>query len=273
MAHTLQERYSNLVLAKLRQENVLMNLMNRKYEGDPKAGAVKIPVRDTEVVAGAYTKASGKALTIGATTYKTLEIGNDIAVNEIIDGYDAAAVPDGLVADRLDSAGYSLALTIDTAIATLLTTSGKYTAEASTTASTASTIYKNIVGSVKNAKKAGVQKSAMWIVVTPDVMELLETADLLTHSSTQGDAVITNGFAGRLNGVPVYESLNATLDTAKVEYIVGNNEFCHFVSEFTVPVQINDLTNEYIGAAAVQGRVAYGLDVTRPTTVIAKLHA
>ena len=34
-------------------------------------------------------------------------------MGEIIDGYDAAGVPDNLVADRLDSAGYSLARTID----------------------------------------------------------------------------------------------------------------------------------------------------------------
>ena len=270
MAHTLQERYSELVLAKLRQENVLLNLMNRRYEGTPSAGAVKVPVRDTEVAVGDYNKATGKALAIGSTTYKTIEIGNDIAVNEIIDGYDAAAVPDGLVAERLDSAGYSLAHAIDTAIATMLTTTGKYTAESSTTAYTAATIYKNIVGSVKKAKKAGVPKSAMWVVVTADTMELLETADLLTHSSTQGDAVITNGFAGRLNGVPVYESLNGVLETAKVEYIVGNTEFAHYISEFVVPVQINNLTNEYIGSSAVQGRVASGGDVSRPNTIIVK---
>ena len=273
MAHTLQERYSNLVLAKLRQENVIANLTNRRYEGSPKAGAVKIPVRDTEVTVGDYSKTSGKALTIGTTTYQTLTIDTDKAVNEIIDGYDAAAVPDNLVADRLDSAGYNLALTIDTSLATLLTTSGNYTAEASTAASTTSTIYKNIVGSVKLAKKAKVPKNNMWILVTPDTMELLETADLLTHSTVQGDSVVTNGFAGKLNGVPVYESLSDVFDTEKVEYIVGNNEFVHFVNEFTEPVKINNLTNEYIGASAVQGRMAYGMKVTRPTTVIIKKHA
>ena len=50
-----------------------------------------------------------------AATYLDLNIDHDEAVNELIDGYDAASVPDGIVADRLDSAGYSLGLSIDKA--------------------------------------------------------------------------------------------------------------------------------------------------------------
>ena len=59
---------------------------NNRYEGDPKAGAVKIPVRDTEVTEAAYNKASGKDLTEGATSYLTVTIDNDYAVNELKDG-------------------------------------------------------------------------------------------------------------------------------------------------------------------------------------------
>ncbi|MBQ6518203.1 MAG: hypothetical protein IJI14_05755 [Anaerolineaceae bacterium] len=49
MAHTLQERYSALVLAKLRKELILKDgiIFNNDYEGNPIAGAVKIPVPDT----------------------------------------------------------------------------------------------------------------------------------------------------------------------------------------------------------------------------------
>lgn len=48
MAHELQERYSALVLAKLRKLLVLKDgvVFNNDYEGDPKSGAAKIPVRD-----------------------------------------------------------------------------------------------------------------------------------------------------------------------------------------------------------------------------------
>ena len=111
MAHELQERYSALVDLKLRDVLVKKDgvIFNNRYEGDPKAGSVKVPVRDTEVVVGDYVKTTGATATHGDTAYITVTIDKDKAVNEIIDGYDAAAVPDNLVADRLDSAAYSRA--------------------------------------------------------------------------------------------------------------------------------------------------------------------
>ncbi len=122
MAHESQERYSSLVLAKLRKELVLSDglVFNNDYEGDPTAGSVKIPVRDTEVAVSDYDKANGISATNGSTSYTDLVINKDKAVNEVIDGFDADSVPDNLVADRLDSAGYSLAAQIDTDGGTVL---------------------------------------------------------------------------------------------------------------------------------------------------------
>ena len=61
MAHTAQERYSQLVDIKLRAELVKKDgiVFNNRYEGDPKAGTVKIPVRDTEVTVSDYNKTNG----------------------------------------------------------------------------------------------------------------------------------------------------------------------------------------------------------------------
>ena len=60
MAHLAQERYSSLVLAKLRASLVTKDevIFNTNYEGDPKAGIVKIPVRDAEVAVSDYNKAT-----------------------------------------------------------------------------------------------------------------------------------------------------------------------------------------------------------------------
>ena len=89
MAHTPQERYSKLVSAKLRNELVLKDgfVFNNDYEGSPSAGAVKIPVRDTEVQVSDYDKANGITATNGDTSYTTLNIDKDKAVNEIIESY------------------------------------------------------------------------------------------------------------------------------------------------------------------------------------------
>ncbi len=105
-AHEHQERWSKLVLAKLRNELVLKDgvVFNNDYEGSPAAGIVKIPVRDEEVVVNDYDKANGIQGTHGSTKYENMPITKDKAINEIIDGYDSKAVPDNLVADDYDKA-------------------------------------------------------------------------------------------------------------------------------------------------------------------------
>ena len=137
-AHAHQERWSSLVDKKLRQTLVTRDnyIFNTNYEGNPKAGKVKIPVRDTEVTVKAYNKATGVDLETGSTTYMDLDINQDMAVNELIDGYDAVSVPDNLVADRLDSAGYSLALDMDKKSINLLETTSGIKVCATKTAST-----------------------------------------------------------------------------------------------------------------------------------------
>ena len=81
--------------------------------GSPKAGSVKVPVRDTEVTVNDYNKQTGAELTGGDTTYLTVNIESDKAVNGSSTASTPPASPDDLVADRLDSAGYSLALQVD----------------------------------------------------------------------------------------------------------------------------------------------------------------
>lgn len=270
-AHAAQDRYSNLVLAKLRKTTIFSSLFNTRYEGTPTAGAVKVPVRDTEAKVGDYDKSAGGSLSDGTTTYQTLAIDKDKYVNELIDGFDAASVPDNLVADRLDSAGYAMGVSFDTDLITLLTTKG--TAAADTTALTKDTIYDSIVDEVAALKKKGLKPEEMWLAVTNETYALLLKSPEFIKASDLGDNVVQNGRVGRIAGLDVYETNNIA-DTAKVEYIIGNRIFCHFVDEWMVPVTVNDLKDgKHIGASAVQGRRVYGMMVSRPTTVTIKKHA
>lgn len=266
MAHEKRERYSELVLAKLRKEQIFRNLFNTRYEGDPTAGAVKIPVRDTEVEVDDYNINDGGDLKFGSTSYETLTIDKDKYVNELIDGYEAAAVPGNLVADRLDSAGYSMALDFDTSLMTLCTTGGTVKDE---TALTPETIYGDIVDKVKELKKLGLKVNELWLAVTNDTYALILKAPEFIKASALGDSVVQNGMVGRIAGVNVYETNNIT--TENVEYVLGNNVYCHFVDEWMVPVAVNDLKDgKHIGASAVQGRRVYGAKITKTNTVIVK---
>lgn len=269
--HELQERYSSLILQKLRASTVFLGLMNRRYEGTPTAGAVKIPVRDTEVtVNNNYNVVNGGSMTTSATTYQTLPIDKDDYVNELIDGYEAAAVPDNLVADRLDSAGYSLAVSLDTVLSTMLTTSGNYTnSAAGSTALTSSTAYDKIIDDQVTLKNAHVKVPEMWVVVPPATTALfLKDTTHFIRASDLGDTVLVNGQVGKIAGMPVIESDNLPND---VEYIIGNSVYAHYVAEWAVAPGIKDLADgKHIGASALQGRRVHGEMVSRPATIIVK---
>lgn len=270
-AHEPQERYSNMVLAKLRKTAIFVRLFNNRYEGTPTAGAVKIPVRDAEVTVGDYDKSKGGSLSESSTIYKTLPIDKDKYVNELIDGYDAASVPDNLIADRLDSAGYSMGISLDSELIDLLATKG--TASTNTAALTPETIYASVVDELAKLKKKGLRIEEMWLAVTNDVYAILLKSPEFIKASALGDSVVQNGCVGKIAGLDVYETNNIS-DDLNVEYIIGNKVFCHFVDEWKVKVGINDLKDgAHIGASAVQGRRVYGNMISRPETVTVKKKA
>lgn len=267
-----QESYSKIVDAKLRANSVFAAIFNQRHDGSAAAGAVKIPVR-TDATAGAYVTATGLAISNPATTYQTMVCDNDYAVNELIDGFMAAAVPDGMVAERLDSAGYSLANVIDAALAADLITHG--TASSDTTALTKSNVYEKIVTDVATVKKAKVDPTKLWIAVTSDTYaKLIQSPEFVGAAANVGE--LGAGYMGRLAGIPVYEAINLNgLTTGSgssqktVDYVVGNGDFCHFAMAWSAPVAVNDLADgAHIGCSAVQGRIAFGYKITQTTSVV-----
>lgn len=281
-AHAHQERWSSLVDAKLRQTLVTRDnyIFNTNYEGNPKAGKVKIPVRDTEVTVKDYDKAKGIDPETGTTTYMDLDIDQDKAVNELIDGYDAASVPDNLVADRLDSAGYSLALEMDKkSIDTLETTTGTHVS-ATKTAATEETAYKEVLAAKTYLGRTGVPQEGRWLIVSPEFMSVLMMDDHFIRQGDLSQQMKNAGAVGSVAGFAVYESNNLAFENTTItaskktttEFIAGHPNWCHRVQEWGVEVHNQDLagSGNYIGATAVQGRKIYGVKVSKPKTVYIK---
>ncbi len=268
MGHNQQERYSNLVLAKLRASLVLKDgvVFNNDYEGKPTAGAVKIPTRDTEVAISDYDKANGIAATNGKTDYVTLPIDKDKAVNEIIDGYDAASVPDNLVADRLDSAGYVLALQMDKDGATALLAGGEKSVVA---ALTPETVYNAVVDIRTMMSKANIPNDGRrYLLVTPDTYALmLKDKDNFIRQGDLAEKIKATGAIGQYAGFNLYEWNDST---ANLAFIAGHPKFATRAKEFSVPVKVQDLSGsgKYIGASAVQGRIVYAHKVLRSKGVV-----
>lgn len=273
MAHELQTRYSNLVDAKLRATLVKKDgvVFNTRYEGNPTAGVVKIPVRDTEVKVSDYSKTNGANATHGDTAYITVPVDKDKAINEVIDGYDAAGVPDNLVADRLDSGSYSMALQIEQDATDVL--EAKATAHGGTTALTADTIYGVMVDFRTALSKAKVPNdNKRFALLSPDAYGLVLKSPEFTKASDLGDAVVQSGIQGRIAGFNVIEDVTLSETT---DFIVGHPDWCTRVKEWAVDVHVQDLagSGKFIGACAVQGRKVYTHAVTKPQTLLIKKNA
>ena len=282
MAHPNQERWSQLVDAKLRNGLVTQDnlIFNSRYEGDPKAGKVKIPVRDTEVAVKAYDKAKGLDPESGTTTYLDLLIDQDEAVNELIDGFDAASVPDGITAERLDSAGYALGLSIDKKSIDALEGASGATVSATKTAATETNAYKLVLEAKRVLSRKGVPSDGRFLIVAPEFLEVLMLDE---HYIKQGDLsqeLVQSGVVGRIAGFNVFESNNmdfesttrVTTEKTTTEFIAGHPNWCHRVMEWQVPVHLQSLagSGNYIGASAVQGRKIYGIKVSKPQTLYIK---
>lgn len=282
MAHANQERWSRLVDIKLRNTLVTRDnlIFNTRYEGDPKAGKVKIPVRDTEVAVKAYDKAKGLDPESGTTTYLDLLIDQDEAVNELIDGFDAASVPDGITAERLDSAGYALGLSIDKKSINALEGASGATVSATKTAATETNAYKLVLEAKRVLSRKGVPSDGRFLIVAPEFLEVLMLDE---HYIKQGDLsqeLVQSGVVGRIAGFNVFESNNMDFEsTTRVatkktttEFIAGHPNWCHRVMEWQVPVHLQSLagSGNYIGASAVQGRKIYGIKVSKPQTLYIK---
>lgn len=269
--HEAQERYSSLVLAKMRAENILKDgiIFNNDYEGDPVAGAVKVPVRDGEVKVGDYDRSAGGELSESSTEYRPILINREKYVNELIDSYDAASVPDNIVADRLDSAGYSMATALDRDGASTLISQGT---RVNISAVSSATVYSDVVDIRTLMSKANVPNDGRrYLLVTPDIYAAMLKSPLFVQASALGDDVKQSGAVGKMAGFTVYEWND---DTANLAMIAGHPRFATRINAWKVPIAIKDLADStHIGASAVQGRSVYGHEVLRKDAIYAVFSA
>lgn len=256
--HKRKETYADEVLTIARAELNLYEDFSTDYEKDEVTGQIMVPTRDGEVKVSDYDVLNGIALSQSGTDYLPLPIDKDYGVNELIDGYEADAVPDNLVAQRVESAGYSIGMKKEKMAITALMTG---TISDDTTPLTGDDVYKKIVKEVKNMKKRNMKVNSMRVAVSADTEELLLTDEKFANSSsTIGAELLREGVIGKIAGVPV--KTNYLMDE-DVEFIIYDKRYCQKYEVWKKEpaiVPIND--GKHVGASALQGRQVGGLMVT-----------
>lgn len=259
-SHVRRDRFIDAIKKLYRKELVVRNEFARDFEGDPVAGSVKLPVRDTDAVLQNYDIANGVNLLTSTTTFEDILVDNHKALNELIDGYEAAAVPDNIVAQRLESGSYSIGLTLELNAIGELEDNG--TAESSTTALTTDNAYSSIAASITEIKKLGVSINDIVVVVSPDTELSLLTDDKFANTSgTLGAELVREGVIGKIAGARTKMSANLASTT---EYIVFAKPWCQAIDEWKIAPSVVDLRDaQYVGASKLQGRMVYADKLTR----------
>lgn len=257
--HKRRESYASEVLAMAKAQVNIYEDFSTDYEIDGATGAIKVPTRSATVTISDYDVLNGITLTQSATDYVDLAVDKNYGINELIDGYEAEAVPDNIRANRIEAAGYSLGLKKENmAIATLVNGG---TTSSDTTALTEQTAYKKIATEVKNMKARNMDVSQMRIVVDAETELLLLTDEKFANTSGQlGAELIREGVIGKINGIPVKANY---LLPQNVEFIIYDKRFIQKYEVWGVEPTINNLADgKHIGASALQGREVGGLAVT-----------
>lgn len=257
------------MLAIARAELNLYEDFSEDYEQDEVTGQINVPTRNGEVTVSDYDILNGVELTQSATEYMPLPIDKDYAVNELIDGYEANAVPDNLVAQRVESAGYSIGMKKEQmAIETLMTG----TVSSDTEALTEETAYKKIAKEISNMKKRGMKVNQMRVAVSADTELLLLTDEKFSNTAgTLGAELVREGVIGKINGVAVKANYLMGED---VEFIVYDKRFCQKYEIWKAEPTVEDIKDgKHIKASALQGRQVGGLKVTNPLGVQIKKNA
>lgn len=265
--HKRRETYANEVLAMAKSKVNIYEDFSTDYEIDGATGQINVPTRSAEVTISDYDILNGVALTQSATDYKVLPIDKNYAINELIDGYEAEAVPDNLRANRIEAAGYSLGLKKENMAISALVKGG--TTSSDTDALTEADAYKKIAAEISNMKKRNMEVASMRVVVSADTELLLLTDNKFSNTAgTLGAELVREGVIGKINGVAVKPNY---LLPEGVEFIIYDKRFAQKYEVWSVEPSINDIKDgKHIGASALQGRQVGGLMVTNALGVQVK---
>lgn len=265
--HKRQERYADTIVKLMRKEFNIRNEFSRDYEGSPTAGAVNVPTRNGDITLSDYDILNGITMTQSATDFLQVLVDGHKAFSELVDGYEAEAVPDNLKAQRLESAGYVVGKALEMSAIKALIEGG--TTEASTSETTEDNVYKTIATSVKNLKARGISTNDLRIAVSADTeLKLLTDAKFANTSGTLGAELVRNGVIGKINGVQVKPNY---LLPENCEYIVYAPAWCQAIDEWKVEPNFKDIQDgKHVGASALQGRMVYKDIVTNALAVQVK---
>ena len=260
--------WSKYILDQLDKFLVAEQMCNRDWEGDIKQAGDRVKIwTPGNITLKTYTPDSDHDVPETTTgTDNTLIIDQIKYFNFLIDKVRQAQVPIPMLTKYMQRAIYAMRDGIDSYIMGLyvnVAAANIVTPTAALTTSNVFTLFNELYRKMTDAK---IPKTGRKVIVSPRVAEVI-TAYFAGRSTTWGDTVSQNGYAGRFAGFDIYESHNVVETdenmggTASTEVV--HNCLAGVPEGITLGKQIAEGTLELFGperrfAQACKGLMVYG---------------
>lgn len=258
------DRYAEVTESVLSHKSIIRSIARTDIEGSPAARSVRMWVHELTTVAN-YVPGTGVSRTNDGSNYVVLDEFKEKAVNELLDGYSVQTAPKEYVAQRLIAAIEALGEQQDTDAFVELEDNGTEDHNAAAVKPIATTIYGRILALKEELDKVKAPKQGRWLLMTPEMENLLLDTDSKVVLNTQrGDNIQADGWVGRLLGFDIYST---TLLPSDTNIIAGHPRAVGFSHEWKREplLQPLDQSGTFIGDSAVQGRYVYVYGIIRPT--------
>lgn len=288
MSLTLQTKYGEYVVAKLRQRLVTRSLFNTNYQRNAATGVLMAPVTP-EVVIGDYNKGNlaNNTVSYDNNAWIPMIVTKDKFIKVYIDGYNAAALPYNVLADNLDRVGYGLAKVIDTdAVDTLAkgaqgldrsgnafgSTDPRYQKTGTSVSIGANDVYDELaaLGGVLTDK--GVPFDGRWLLINGVFHGKILASNKAIRQSDLSQELILKGAIAQIAGFEVYVTGQVTGnigtgESAKALYgIAGHPDFCTRFESFAKEPEVvtADYSSNAVGGVFIQGRYVFHHECLNP---------
>lgn len=298
MPLTLRQQWGEVVTTNLRNKLITRNMFNSNYQRDAASGAIMIPIVE-DLTARNYNRGNITNNTIGYDSNKWIQcvIDKDVYLKELIDGYEAGALPYDVLKVKLERAGYSFAKAMDLhGLQTLIygaqgldkngnaftQTDPRYDANSSygivKVITAADDVYDIVTDLGGDLSDRGVPEDGRYLAVNGKFKARILQSNKAIRQGQLSQELVLKGVLAEIAGFEVYSSGNVTGTDASgnhIDAIAGHADFATRVEAFaTLPEVVNAGGSAYaVGGVFVNGRYVFTHEVTNPKAFGLIVHA
>ena len=259
------EIWSQKINAGLDKTCVMLQCVNRDYQGDADKGTAKINIiTPLEVTTGTYT---GSIDSYGAAPSKKLqlELNQSVYFGFSVPDIDQAQSNVNIMDAIVGKAKNAVEQAIDTYIFGLNSKApdGNILGKTTAVGLTSANIYTQFVKLAKLLKNSGAVNAEKqgWVVVHPDVEELLLLCSQFVSASNLGSTTITTGSIGKIAGLEVFVSSNVGKETSGYTFLAGTKDAITYASQIK---KIETLRAQSSFDSIVRGLYTFGALAINP---------